>query len=90
MVEKEKIEEVAEELGTWMQSEPHEFNNFTLTLLASLPLDDETIGDIEETTGITRHDFIGWKESELIEDMLGTIDNPRDGKLFWEKLKKAL
>jgi hypothetical protein len=85
-----KIAIVAEELGTWMQSESPEFNRFTFQLLASLPLDDETINDIEETTGVKRYDFIGWKESELLEKMLGAIDNPAAGKIFWNKLKEVV
>jgi hypothetical protein len=85
-----KIAIVAEELGTWMQSESPEFNRFTFSLLASLPLDDETIEDIEGTTGVKRHDFIGWKESELIEKMLNAIDDQSAGKIFWNKLKEVI
>jgi len=87
---RKKIEETAEKLGTWMASEPKEFNEFVLKLLSSLPLSENTINDIENTTGIERWDFIGWKEQELIENMLKSIENQMDGKIFWNKLKKVI
>lgn len=63
------------EMKVWLDSEPAEFVEFVGRLLSSLP-DGEN--DVYEPIV---PDGMGWKEMELIANLLNSIENGRDVKL---------
>jgi len=63
------------EMKTWLDSEPAEFVEFVGRLLSSLP-DGEN--DVYEPIV---PDGMGWKEMELIANLLNSIENGKDVKV---------
>lgn len=66
------MQKLFEELSAWLPSEPREFNELFLRLLASLPG-----GDYLEDIGYEPFP-IGWKEAELIAKTLLAIQSSGD------------
>lgn len=63
------------EMKVWLDSEPAEFVEFVGRLLSSLPDGDNGVFEPIVPDGM------GWKEMELIANLLNSIDNGRDVKL---------
>jgi hypothetical protein len=67
-----ELREIAEDLGVWFPSEPPEFRELVLRILAALPG-----GDLAYEAGFEPLP-IGWKEAELLRKLLLALSDARD------------
>ncbi len=71
---RDELKKALQDMKNWLPSEPAEFNEFVGRLLTSLP-------DGENDMFEPLYDYLGWKELELIVDLLSAINNGEDVKL---------
>jgi len=70
---KKNLKEAVEELEHWLQSEDPKYGELVMKILASLPG-----GERAEDAGYEPYDFLGWKELEMLTNLLAAIDGKED------------
>jgi len=81
-----KLQEAVEDLCAWWLSESQEFRQLVLSILAALPGSDDLESFIE--AGILPKIIMGWKELELLSNLLSTIEDQADVAYAIRKLSE--
>lgn len=79
MARSQKLIDAVSELKMWVDSEPPEFVHLIFSFLAALP-------GGEESEGIAEPAPVGWKETEMLGNLLANLGDASDVEYATEEL----